>query len=75
MFAGVMRVDACRYAHRRPQPTHVSRAGGFRLVAGGKDHQRRRDPRRLRARDHVFDVGRERFVGEMTVGVNHWNAE
>ena len=67
----LVRVDADRKPHLGPELLDAHRLRGFLLVARRENHQRALEPGRLRARDDGVEVGGERLVGEMAVGIDH----
>ncbi len=70
---GLMRMDANREPHVRPQRFDLRRLPRFFRVAGREDDERPFEPRIARPRDDGLEIRCEDLVGEMAVGVNHLN--
>jgi hypothetical protein len=64
-------MDPDREADLGPQRFHAHRLLGLLRVARREHHKRARKSGVSRARDDRRQIGAERFVSEMTVGVDH----
>ena len=67
----LVRVDADRDPHLRPERVEAPRLRGFLRVARFENHHRALEPGVPGARDDGVEIRRERLVGEVAMAVDH----
>ena len=67
----LVRVHTNRHADFGPQLNDLAGLCSFRMVAACKNYERPFKPCLARACDDGVQVGCERFIGQVTVGINH----